>query len=203
MFDWVKGIKLWNLPYYYFYPDKAITGPQKGTVSRWDNINKDRRFVGIGAIDAHARGFWPLQIFPYRQLFHTIVTYIVTPNVLSDKCRSAKDVILNKIRTGKCYFAYERYAKADNFQFWLETSNSFLEMGDRALYDSKTELYLNLPQRSSFRILRDGVPIYSGRGKSWNMFISQPGVFRVEAIYNGKPWIYSNPIVLSGEDHEK
>lgn len=202
MFDWVKDIKYWNLPYYYFYPDQAITGPQNITLTRWDELNKDKRIVGIGAIDAHAKGFWPFQVFPYFQLFKTVVTYIQTPDKLPGKNSIAKDMILDKIRTGKCYFAYEQHAKAENFHFWLETTAGILEMGDRESIDSEAVLYLNLPQRSSFKILKNGKPIFSGIGKSWNMTVSEPGVFRVEAYMNKKPWIYSNPIVITSEDHE-
>ena len=72
-------------------------------------------------------------------------------------------------------------------------------MGNRAVFDSSTNLYLILPKRSIFRIIQDGKIIHIGVGKSWNMKIKEPGVYRLESFYKNKPWIFSNPIVLTDD----
>lgn len=197
MFDWVKNIKPWNLPYYFTYPDRAITGPENKTLARWDSLNRIRRVIGIGGVDAHAKGVWPLQIFPYEQLFKSIVTYVICESELPKDRKSATEILLNRMRRGNCYFAYEEYSKAADFRFWLESPSSVLEMGDRSPFESNTILKLVLPKRSFFRILHNGFSIFNGNGKSWNMKIYEPGVYRIEAFYNKKPWLYSNPIVLT------
>ena len=198
MFDWVKNIKPWNLLYFYTCPDKAITGPEDITLKRWDLLNKTRRVVGIGGIDAHAKGVWPFQVFPYKQLFESIVTYVICDSELSKDNESAKEILLNRMRSGNCYFAYEEYSKAPGFRFWMEKTSTILEMGDRVPFDSNIILKLVLPKRSFFRILKDSCSIFNGSGKTWNMKITEPGVYRIEVFYKNKPWIYSNPIVLTG-----
>ena len=187
------------MPYYYLYRNQAISGPPKKTLSRWDHLNKRRRVVGIGAIDAHARGIWPLKIFPYDQIFQTIVTYIVTPQPLSSSDEYAKKQLLENLKNGHCFFAYEQHAEAKGFQFYIETHPKKLEMGDRARYISGSKLYVELPERCRLRIIHDSKVLHSGVGKSWNMEIKKPGVYRIETFYKNKPWIFSNPVVLTDE----
>jgi len=197
MFDWVKNIKPWNLPYYFVNRNEAIEGPQQKTLSRWDYLNKKRRVVGIGGIDAHAKGIWPFQVFPYHKLFKTVVTYAVTSDKLSTDNKIAQEQLLKNLKDGSCFFAFEEYAHAKGFQFFIEVPNKRLEMGNRENFDSDSNLHLIFPKRCSYRIIKNGKHFFAGIGKTWNMKINTPGVYRVEASYNNKPWIFSNPIVLT------
>ena len=58
----------------------------------------------------------------------------------------------------------------------------------------KTEATITL------RILRNGEEIRSTEANALRFSPEAPGVYRVEAYIGEKPWIYSNPIYLRGED---
>ena len=130
-------------------------------------------------------------------MFKTVVTYAVTSEKLSTDNKIAQEQLLKKLKDGSCFFAFEEYAQAKGFQFFIETSNKRLGMGNRKKFDSDSNLHVVFPKRCPYRIIRNGNYYFAGIGKTWNMKINQPGVYRVEAFYNNKPWIFSNPIVLT------
>ncbi len=196
MFDWIEQVTPFNLLYYLFHPDDAIDGPRPETLARWDRMNRQRRMAGLAGVDAHARGIYPLQIFPYRSLFSKLVTYVVTDRPLPEDAAQAKAAIFRALQQGRSYLAFEKLAPAPGVRFEIRSGQKIAGMGDRVPFESGMILWLELPRRADFRILRDGKTVFAGSGRKWNMEVRWPGVYRLEAHLNNRPWIFSNPIVL-------
>lgn len=196
MFDWIEEVTPFNLLYYLFRPDEAIQGPRPETLERWDRFNSGRRFVGIAGVDAHARGIYPLQIFPYRHLFRRLVTYVFSEEPLSRDSALASQQVRNLLERGRCYLAFEKLAPAAGVRFEILGNGSRAQMGDRIPFTSGLELRMELGRRADFRLLRNGGEFFRATGRRWTMPVPGPGVYRLEARLNRKPWLFTNPIVV-------
>ena len=69
-------------------------------------------------------------------------------------------------------------------------------MGDEHAFEGPTDLVVQIPEVAELAVLKDGKPISTATGTSLALRADGPGVYRVEARYEGKPWIYTNPIYL-------
>ena len=201
MIDWVDSINLLTFMYYYFFPEKAITGPRPEALRKWDEVAQERHVVGIGSTDAHAK---PLPIFrfikflPYEYLFRTIRTHVLLDEPLSSRSLpDSKRLIYDAIKSGHCFIAYDLIADTMGFTFMAEAPDrSHLVMGDEAAFEGEMDLLISSPQPANIRLIRNGVLFHDTNGKTLRLPIDQPGVYRVEVYYNGQPWIFSNPIFL-------
>jgi hypothetical protein len=96
MSEWMENLTEQNKYQSFLHPLKSINSPQKETLELWDNLNLKRKVVGIGGVDAHAHkynllGFLEVEIFPYKVLFKSIRTHIITEEELV-KGKSGKSV---------------------------------------------------------------------------------------------------------------
>ena len=210
MIDWVDSLNILTFMYYYLYPEKAISGPRPEALRKWDEVSQDRRVVGLGSTDAHAK---PLPIFrfikflPYEYLFQTIRTHVLLNEPLSTHSFPAgKQLIYDAIKAGHCFIAYDLLADSMGFTFMAEAKESnrtrtHLLMGDEAIFEGKTDLLIAVPQPANIRLIRNGHPIHNANGKTLRFPIDQSGVYRVEVYYKNRPWIFSNPIFLRDPTH--
>lgn len=201
MIDWVDSVNLLTFMYYYFYPEKAITGPRPETLRKWDGVAQERHVVGIGSTDAHAKPlpiFRFIKFFPYEYLFRTIRTHVLLNEPLSPQSLpDSKRLIYDAIKAGHCFIGYDLLEDSMGFTFMAETpGGAALLMGDEALFEGGTDLFISVPQPASIRLIRDGVLFHNAHGKTLRLPISQAGVYRVEVYYDDQPWIFSNPIFL-------
>lgn len=164
---------------------RAALGEPRKTLRDWDRMIARRPVVGLGACDSHDN----LGV-PHRERLR-----VVTTRVLAD----AFDVpsVVEAIRRGRAYVAFERLAPVRRFSFEIEGKNARALMGD--------SLPAAFPLRAVVRIeeagatthtalLRDGEPIDAGTGPENSFPIPGPGVYRVEIRKEGRLWILSNPI---------
>jgi len=148
-----------------------------------------RRIVGIGGADAHARHLSPfnfIKFLSYRRTFRYLRTRLLTPVPLSPDLDESKRLIYAALESGHCFFAHDFLADSTGFNFTAFTDEGqMLLMGDEAKLRSAAELEVTSPVSADLRLLL-----------TWKA--SEPGVYRVEALYNGKPWVFTNPIYLTG-----
>ena len=85
MFDWVTGFHYTRFHRFYRNPDAWITGPHAETVALWDRLCQSRRVVAVGGVDVHARRYplVPFVVFPYRDVFCTVRTHVLTSEPLT------------------------------------------------------------------------------------------------------------------------
>lgn len=69
-------------------------------------------------------------------------------------------------------------------------------MGDELRFLPPVELQIVLPTAAEGRLLRDGVVYSQFTGQTHGVLVMDPGVYRVEARLDGRPWLYSNPIYV-------
>ena len=198
MFDWIEPVSLANIIYYYFNPEKAITGPSHAMFKLWDKVTAERQIVAIGGIDAHARSLTPfglLQLFSYKRLFKTVRTHIFTQK-LTGELNKDKDGIYDALRTGHCYIAYDLLSNSTGFRFGVKCNSDEFIMGDRMELAGEAELFLISPRDATLRIIRDGGIVREEMGNGLKMAIKEKGVYRGEAYLDNKPWVFTNPIYV-------
>jgi len=228
MCDWVESVTWLNILYYYLRPEKVIHGPSPDVLQKWDQLCQVRRVVGIGGSDAHARHLSPfnfIKFLSYKRTFHRLRTHLLTPSPLSPDLDESKRLIYTALGSGHCFFANDFLADSTGFNFKASTDEGqMLLMGDEARLRSAAELFekkleqkfppdcncLGLFQRlaelevtspvpASLRLVHNGQlvkEVSEARQLTWKA--SEPGVYRVEARYNGNPWVFTNPIYLTG-----
>jgi hypothetical protein len=199
MFDWAADFHYSRFLSFYRNPNARIKGPFPQTLATWDRLCRSARVVAIGGVDAHAKRYspFPLVVFPYRMLFNTVRTHVLSQRPLG-RSNGAEDraSMLHALGEGSCYLAWDGLAPASGFRF-SAAGNPQLGMGCETAFQSPVAFEVNVPLPADVTIYRDGHPFYRSSGCTRLGFTAHtPGVFRVEARRSGLPWIYSNPIYL-------
>jgi hypothetical protein len=193
MHDWVEKLNPLNIPYYYFFPEKAIEGPNEKVLGLWDRLNVHRRVTGIGALDAHAvqMGFGLFTAFQYEFLFRTILTYVFVEDWGRDAEADAL-ALRAALREARVFVAHEGVAPAVGFDFRADGA----PMGARVDFSAPTILTVTVPAVAEVTLVHNGRRTLVEEGTDVRFPASEPGVYRVEARLGGRPWIFSNPIFL-------
>ncbi len=200
MYDWLAPVNLFNFLYYIFRPAKAIKGPSKEALQRWDKLTQKRPVVAIGGVDVHARNIIPLgifKIFPYQQLFSTIRTHVLTPPFKLD-LEYDRSLIYSAIQNGHIYLSYDYLADASGLKFRVNTKNEEVIMGDEIKFSpgGLTTLTASSPRSAQLRIICNGQVLEEREGAGIEIPLTKRGVYRLEASLAGKPWIFTNPIYV-------
>lgn len=204
--DWAENVSRFNIPYYYLRPEMAIDGPPPKLLRRWDQLCLKRRVVGIGGADAHAShlsSFNFLKFLSYRRAFRGIRTHLITYSPLVSDLDKSKKIIYSALEAGHCFFAHDFLSDSTGFSFTATTDEpQELLMGDEVSLKSGAEkialrLEVKSPKNAAIRLLCNGQlieEVANTRNMKWG--VSKKGGYRVEAYYNGKPWVFTNPIYL-------
>ncbi len=196
MFDWASSFHYFKFPRYYRDPDACLNGPSAETVAKWDELCQRRRVVALGGVDTHARKYplLPFVVFPYREQFATLRTHLLCPNPLVRDARQDIPNVLSTLAAGRCFLAMDKLADASGTRF--QTTDGDLIMGEEAVFERTVELEILLPLKADITLVRNGVGIKTVNAESLNYRADVPGVYRVEAKLDGRPWLYTNPIYL-------
>lgn len=194
-FDWASGFHYLKFPRYYRNPDACLRGPRPETLAKWDELCRDRRVVGLGGVDAHARKYplLPFVVFPYPHAFTSVRTHVLCENPLRRDAGADIANILSAVAEGRCWFSFDRLADGAGTRFETDTG---LVMGEEAVFDGPCELRCTLPADADVTVVRDGRPFAEDRTREVTVRADGPGVYRVEARIDGRPWLYTNPIYL-------
>jgi hypothetical protein len=193
---------------YAYNPELGITAPFDEVLARWDALTTaGRRVVAIGNSDAHGTeyryGRLRRVIFPYEFLFRQVNTHLLIEDGLSGEYERDHDLVLEALRKGHCFVAYDGAGPARGFRFSGTTERGTAIMGDEVSNHSGITLQIGAPAAASLRLLRDGREMQRWEQQthaSLTLPAGDKGVFRVEAHigFKGRPrgWIYSNPIYV-------
>jgi hypothetical protein len=203
MFDWASSFRFTSLISHYRNPDDQIKGPTPETIVKWDELCQKRRVVALGSVDAHARKtpLIPIVVFPYRQLFQAIRTHILCSRPLSGDSVIDKALVLSTLAAGRCYICFDGLADGAGARF--QTADGTLSMGDEAIFQGKTELQCKLPEPAEVSLVRNGRTIKTATTTELTHQADTPGVYRMEARIDGRPWLYTNPIYLRSESVDR
>jgi hypothetical protein len=205
MSEWMENLTEQNKYQNFVHPLKSITQPPEETLKLWDELSIERHITGIGGVDAHAHkynvlGFFEVEIFPYKVLFKSIRTHILTqteilPGKGIDGLTSAKEVIYTSLKNGNCFVANDYHGDSRGFRFFAEANSKIYNMGDTISNDGKIKFKVLVPApNAEIRLIKNGALIDSVEDKECEFIIDKNGAYRIEVFLNGNAWIYSNHI---------
>jgi hypothetical protein len=189
------------------FPKRMSLGPLERTLKLWDELisKRKRTIVAIGGVDAHRllKKFGPvtIKLYPYLHHFKSVTTHILTPKPLSGTFAEDRKAILDALRQGHCFVAYDLPAPTSGFRFSVHNDDGQYLMGDQIQIKGGLTFQIRLPQKNPCRLFKDGKLI-----KEWSdrdvctHITTEHGVYRAEVYipYKGKlrGWIFSNPIYV-------
>jgi hypothetical protein len=199
MTDWASGLGLGNLIARCRNPLRYIRGPFRQTLEKWDELARERRIVGVGGVDAHAKVVIPfglVKIFPYAQVFKTLQTVVLCP-ALARNAEKAKETFYAALAAGHCYFANAHVGEPRGFRFFAELqSGDTLMQGDESTFFPGTVLKVTNPMKADIRIVCDGKIVAEARTPRFAWQPVSPGAYRAELRVGGAPFLFSNHIYL-------
>jgi len=201
MSEWMEGLTRTNRLKMILSPRKLLKGPTEFTLQKWDQLNCQRKVVGIGAIDVHAYpyqlGPFTLTIFPYKVQFQSIRTHLLLPQPLSHDLHQDKKTVYRTLRCGNLFVSNYRWGDARTFRFWAEDQDRRVGMGQSIVCLQGVDLWARVPVDCQIYLIKDGQRVYQVFGRELFHRTDLPGVYRVEAHRGKRGWIYSNHIRLT------
>lgn len=152
----------------------------KPNLKQWEKASRKCIVPIVAGNDAHnnVRLFGPLGgvVGTYEQLFRTANTHVWARE-------NSREAILEALREGRSYIAFEWLAAATGFQ--IETRE---ENGD-------TFCHVFVPEKAQIRLLRNGETLAQTHGQSLMARIPAASeAFRVEVYLRDRLWILSGPV---------
>jgi hypothetical protein len=201
MSEWMEGLTRTNRLKMILSPRKLLKGPTEFTLQKWDQLNSQRKVVGIGAIDVHAYpyrlGPFTLTIFPYKVQFQSIRTHLLMAQPLNHDLERDKRAVYETLRSGNLFVSNYRWGDARAFRFWAEGNGLRAEMGQSMECLRGVDLWAQVPVDCHICLIKDGQRICEVFGTELFHRTDLPGVYRVEALRRKRGWIYSNHIRLT------
>jgi len=201
MSEWMEGLTHFNKYWRVLHPRRSIIAPMNETLEKWDIVNRRRKAVGIGGVDAHGHiyklwGLFQITIFRYKVLFKTIRTHILTDQPFAGEGDHESDIknLYRSLRDCRCFISNYYCGDAKGFRFQAENRHEKVETGGELKFDKYTHLHVNLPQTAVVHLIRNGRKYAVQKGDTLVFDIDGPGSYRVEAYYFERPWIFSNHI---------
>jgi len=196
MHDICDGLTPWRAPSFVYTWPRYIRGPHPGTMAHWDRVTMQRCFPAIGSLDNHAVNFPVLgkKVLPYEEGFRTLRTH-----VLSEEWKGRPDdaaILIEALCRGRAFLALDMLADARGFVFEAQAPDETLHLGDERPWRGPTRLRVGSPVSARLLIRRNGEPVAEAAGAELVHVADRPGVYRVEARYGNKPWVFTNPIYL-------
>ncbi|HPO55282.1 MAG: PHP domain-containing protein [Ignavibacteriales bacterium] len=205
MSEWMENLTEQNKYQAFMHPLKSIAGPTKEALTKWDEESMKRKVVGIGGIDAHAHrvnllGFFEVEVFPYKVLFKSIRTHVLTHHKLDRKkgeegVKKGKSMIYEALREGRCFVSNYYHGDATGFRFFAEEGKNVYQMGDKVKLTKNLKLRVEVPEVvATIRVIRNGELYAITEGLKGEYEVSEGGMYRTEIFVNKKAWIFSNHI---------
>lgn len=133
---------------------------------------------------------------PYKQSLRFVNTHL-----LAREC--TEPALLDALRQGRCFVAFDMIADARGFVYCAETaapdgSPNRAVMGESIPLAPGLKLKAQAPHECRFRLRCDGTAVQEAEGASFEYEPVKPGKYRVEAelliLGEWTPWVYTNPI---------
>jgi len=198
MSEWMEKLNKKNELKMVLSPRRSLVSPTPRILSRWDQLNKKRKVVGVGGVDAHAHpieiGPLRITIFPYKVQFKSLRTHILLDKPLSSDFSKAKLQLFSALKNCNVFTSNYRWGDAKGFKFYAELKGRYFKVGDDINFEDGIILGVNTPDAAQIKLVSDGKVIAENNGSNLSYKIDSKGNFRVEVFRNGKGWIFSNHI---------
>ncbi len=196
MHDICNGLTPWRAPLFLQNWHRYVRGPHPDTLAHWDRMTLHRRFPAIATLDNHAINVPVIgrQILSYEEGFRTLRTHVLAEEFTGRP--DDADRVLAAICRGRAFIAMDLWADARGFRFEAAGGALPLIMGDEAAWAGPVRLWAHSPAVAQLTLLCDGKPVAEVYGTDLEHQADRPGVYRVQALHNRRPWVYTNPIYL-------
>ncbi len=198
MSEWMECLTRWNKLIMAFSPRKSMVGPTDRILRTWDDLNMDKKFVGIVGVDAHAFpikiGPFMVEIFPYKVHFRCLRTHVILPEPMSDDFGRAKRQLYDAIRDCRVFGSNMRWGAADTFSFVARNATEKATIGGTLSSADNATIVVELPSRATIELVHNGEKIVQTDSNRLEYRIEKPGIYRVEAWKGDRGWIFSNHI---------
>jgi hypothetical protein len=198
--DCVDGIEVWSfvtdvaeridsIPAairFLLRPERHVAGPPEENLREWDRLNRDRRVIGIGGIDAHQIGKrilnrWVIRLMGYRRSFRQLRTHVLVDELPNGDLEHDRAQVYDALRSGRSYIAVDHLAPPAGFELRADGGT----------------LRVRLPRPADIRLLAAGREVARVSGAELDHVAGEPGSYRVEARLDGRVWILSNPLEMT------
>ena len=192
---------IFSLAYAYLFKHNLVKEANATTIKWWDKLNNtsDKIIPAIGGIDAHAlkiKGYViPVTIFPYQDMFKTIVNVISSNKPFAKDFETRKTQILEAIKTGR-NLIINRVVSKEIPIFKISNKNQTVTNGESISLDNETLLNVQTKKKGSIKIFHNGKEIKSVISNSIKMLLNEVGKYRVEIKFAKRGFAYSNPILV-------
>lgn len=177
-------------------------------LAAWDTLLQQRKLTAVAGNDAHqnvgivlqttaGQRLFSLMLDPYLRSFRFLTNHLLLPLQVEVSERT----VLEALREGSSYIAFEQIADPTGFSFHALVSGEVHPMGSRVPTGSRLVFQAPLPSR--FRVIRSGVVLRELEGRHFQLEADLAGAYRVEVypldppgLLKDKPWILSNPILV-------
>jgi hypothetical protein len=210
MSEWMEGLTPWNKLWRFINPRKSIVAPYPETLKRWDSVNRERKVIGIGGVDAHAHkhkmfgGLIRVTIFKYKVQFKSVRTHLLVDKSFKKEMEldHAKNLIYEAILNSRAYVSNYFNGDARGLRCVAENGSEQVTLGEELQLKSNTTIRLDLPGEGVMRLIRNGQPVVETEAKSAQFPVEEPGLYRFEVFRNKRAWIYTNHIRILNEQNE-
>lgn len=179
-------------------------------LQKFDELTGDgKRLTLFGASDAHSNiglqlsdrakhDFIKVQIDRYATIFKLVRLHVL----LAKSKELTESNLLEAIKNGNCYMAFDVFGDASGFQFQAVKNNGRKIMGDEVLLSDDLKLSAHAPIKSRFVLYREGIKVQEFADTNYfELNLKEKGVYRVEVHLDAvnlieSPWIISNPIYV-------
>lgn len=198
--DWVDSYEPKNAVKQYFFRNNYVKGPTEKVLNWWDSLNKNNETVvpAVGGVDAHALNMkfkkFSIKIFPYKSTFKTVRNRIYLEKELSSDFKEAENQILTALKNGNNIIYNAHWGDFDGF--YAKSVDKKIYPGQTATLEKNMTLTGKVEKSAVFIVIKDGVCIHASMGKKLHLSITEPGSYRIEVRHKGKPWIFTNPMII-------
>ncbi len=191
---WALDVAFW----YGKYPDEILSRlvrrPDRA-LAAFDEQTLHRRLTAIATPDAHQNiRVFGRQLDPYSLAFRLVPLYVFATD-------HTRDALLEGLRRGRVYFAFEVFKRAPGFSFrMVDSRGAAWHMGDEVAAASGLTVEVQAPHRGLITILKNGQPLASADAARLSIPAPGAGAYRAEVALSvqgqWRPWIFSNPIYV-------
>lgn len=202
--EWADNLNdrnIFSLAYAYLFKHNLVKEANATTIKWWDKLNNtsDKIIPAIGGIDAHAlkiKGYViPVTIFPYQDMFKTIVNVISSDKPFAKDFETRKSQILNAIKSGQNLIINKAVSKEIPV-INVSNLNQIVTNGECISLDNETLLNVQTKKKGSIKVFHNGKEIKSVISNSIKMLLNEVGKYRVEIKFGKCGFAYSNPILV-------
>jgi hypothetical protein len=188
-----------------------VTTPH-AALAWWDSLLVSRDVFATAGLDAHGGirlGSRASLGFPsYQALFRLVRQHLLIAGPLPADGEAAGRAVVDALRAGRHYLAFDCFASARGFAFWGSSAGMTAVSGDTLALSAGAALFARIPRDPAavIRLIRAGAVVGETRGWEAEFPLHEPGLYRLEVYLERSgafedvvlPWIFSNPIRVTG-----